>query len=868
MSNSDKKIGSIRARLQALTKPNRTRTEGVLHWIADSPASMVVFNLFLWVLFHYVRVSQRVGRVWGKVKARLFPGKAGAEAKIEFRTDEPFPARPAHEKPRVLLVIEETVPQCFRYRVEQKMHQFDALGWHSEWVSWRHGGRARERMHLFDIVIFYRVPGFPDVLLTIRYAKALNKLTIYDTDDLIFDRSRLEEKFKGGSGQLSQHDYEQMLKGAELYQNALKLCDYATTSTPSLAKEIEQVIGQDRVQVLPNALDKAVFDVLEHPKADRDESVIRLIYGSGTRTHDEDFALVGDVLARLMNKYEQLRLVIVGYLTLPEALAGFENRIQRLPLMDFDVYLGALRYADISIAPLEQGIFADCKSEIKWLEAGVFGVPSVVTPTATYRAIVEDGTDGLFADGEQEWESHLSALIESSELRERVGEAARHKARAHYGREAMKSHMQGLIRRFQKDMCERSEWYQAKSKMRILVVNTFYPPETVGGATIVVIRTVEELKKRYGDDIEVVVLKSELTLTSPYSATEYVWNGVLVTTIGIPPEDNFEWKYRDQYLKDTYDEFLDYFQPDLVHFHCMQRLTGTLMESAMEKQIPYVVTVHDAWWISEHQFLLDDDAQLVGMDQLNPLVVAQTSDDTEAAVKRSAYLSGLLKNADRIFAVSEYQAGIYRQNGFNNVSVNKNGVPDVLQIPRTKSISGKLCIGYAGGVCDHKGYYSLKKLVEQSDWEKLEFHVIDLDFDDTDYRAKTRWGETQVTTWGRQTPESMETFYESIDVLLAPSIWPESFGLATREAALRGRWVVAADAGGLAEDVISDKTGFSYTMLDNQALESILAKLNQEAQWYLDNNPDVDASRQQITTLPQQVDELVSEYRSVIGTQG
>ncbi len=46
-----------------------------------------------------------------------------------------------------------------------------------------------------------------------------------------------------------------------------------------------------------------------------------------------------------------------------------------------------------------------------------------------------------------------------------------------------------------------------------------------------------------------------------------------------------------------------------------------------------------------------------------------------------------------------------------------------------------------------------------------------------------------------------------MDVLFAPSMWPESYGLVTREAAACGCWVVASDLGGIGEDVIEGKTG-------------------------------------------------------------
>ena len=54
--------------------------------------------------------------------------------------------------------------------------------------------------------------------------------------------------------------------------------------------------------------------------------------------------------------------------------------------------------------------------------------------------------------------------------------------------------------------------------------------------------------------------------------------------------------------------------------------------------------------------------------------------------------------------------------------------------------------------------------------------------------------------------ERMNDFYASQDVLIAPSIWPESFGLVTREALSAGLWVIASNAGALAEPLLASTT--------------------------------------------------------------
>ena len=59
--------------------------------------------------------------------------------------------------------------------------------------------------------------------------------------------------------------------------------------------------------------------------------------------------------------------------------------------------------------------------------------------------------------------------------------------------------------------------------------------------------------------------------------------------------------------------------------------------------------------------------------------------------------------------------------------------------------------------------------------------------------VRMRWGQTPVLVIPSVPMEAMSEFYAEQDVLLAPSIWPESYGLVSREALSAGLWVVASD---------------------------------------------------------------------------
>ncbi len=73
--------------------------------------------------------------------------------------------------------------------------------------------------------------------------------------------------------------------------------------------------------------------------------------------------------------------------------------------------------------------------------------------------------------------------------------------------------------------------------------------------------------------------------------------------------------------------------------------------------------------------------------------------------------------------------------------------------------------------------------------------------------------------------QAMADFYGQHDVLIAPSIWPESYGLVSREALSAGLWVVASDAGAMADPIRHGHNGHRVPAGDAEALAAVLEQL-------------------------------------------
>ena len=98
--------------------------------------------------------------------------------------------------------------------------------------------------------------------------------------------------------------------------------------------------------------------------------------------------------------------------------------------------------------------------------------------------------------------------------------------------------------------------------------------------------------------------------------------------------------------------------------------------------------------------------------------------------------------------------------------------------------------------------------------------------------VETTWGTTPVTLTGPYPQSEVGELYGQLNVLLAPSTWPESYGLVTREALSCGLWVVASDLGAIGEGVVDGRNGYTIDTRTTAELKRILHHLNEHHDRY------------------------------------
>ena len=708
---------------------------------------------------------------------------------------------PAILVPRVLIVAELSIPQCAKYRVWQKQELLRRLGVAATVVDWRDTWRCLSALQLHARLILYRVPATPEIRGLLQEAARLGVATAWEVDDLIFDERLYLEN--SNLRTLDPALRREVLSGIAGYRAGLLATDTAIASTAPLAAAMRNATNRP-VAVVENALDDetlATAAALRSTRRPSGDGTILVAYGSGTKTHDVDILEAADALAELLRLRPAVRLRIMGELTMPTALAPYAARIEQLPPASFPTYLARLAQADISIAPLEPGVFNDAKSNIKFLEAAILAMPSVCSPRACFRAVIEHGRNGLLAGDQPGWLTALLSLVDDPALRHRLGSAALATALARYAPAAIAAHqlaplVQGLDQR-------------PPGRLRILVVNVFYAPQSFGGATIVAEQLTRRLAAR--PDTEAFVFTTHQLAGHPsLTLLRYEAGGVPVIAARQPPTGDRVLEFDSPLMAETFQAVLAAIGPDIVHFHCVQHISASCADACRDLGIPYIVTLHDAWWLCQRQFMVTGEGRYCHQWQIDLTTCERCIPGAFHLRERFAALRDTLRNAALLTTPSEFHRRLHLANGHtaDHIVVNRNGVR-MPAAPRPPRQPGPLRFGFVGGNEVIKGIEIVREAFAGLASSAYELVLVDntLNLGFSTWR-NTRWrlpGRVRIVP--PYDSDTMDAFFASIDVLLFPSQWKESFGLTVREAMARDVWVIATDAGGVAEDLVDGVNG-------------------------------------------------------------
>ncbi|WP_276955108.1 glycosyltransferase [Methanobrevibacter woesei] len=260
----------------------------------------------------------------------------------------------------------------------------------------------------FDIVVVQRILPFLDVLVDKCLQHGIKM--VYETDD---DLLGVEE---------SSPSFEYVDRVRRSMEKYIDNCDIVTVTTPALAAKFPN----KKVCIIRNYYVDSVFQIKEGIK---EEGPITLGY-YGTLTHTKDLLLIKNPIITLKKLMKEdygieVRFEIIGGFNEGDEVDDSWFDVIDLPPnpMNFANFMGWLFKTinwDIGVVPLENSNFNKGKSELKYIELSVLGIPGVYSDMEVYNSVVYEQYNGLLAKTEKEWVNQIKKLILDMNLRKNI----------------------------------------------------------------------------------------------------------------------------------------------------------------------------------------------------------------------------------------------------------------------------------------------------------------------------------------------------------------------------------------------------------------------------------------------------------------
>lgn len=359
-------------------------------------------------------------------------------AQIPLPSDVPPASDPAPHAagPLRVLWVTDDWGASYRYRCAHGAEQLRAEGIPANVM---HVGDRRllAALPAYSVVVLFRLQWNARVEALLAAIRRQGATPVFEIDDLIFDPG-FEPllAFLRDLPRASQREYRERFRRL---RRTFDACDLFLGSTPALV-DAARALGRTDVLLHPNLVPPAYERLARWLSRRGRMTPPTIAYLSGSNTHDRDLAVVSDALARVLTSERDARVLVCGFVDLPDALRPFASRIVQVPYQDWRVYPWAVAGCAVTLAPMAVvNAFADAKSALKFFEPGILGVPVVATPTAPFREAIVDGTTGFLAGDPEAWEDRIRRALDPTVgplvgRRARAAVQAAHTHAAHRGR--------------------------------------------------------------------------------------------------------------------------------------------------------------------------------------------------------------------------------------------------------------------------------------------------------------------------------------------------------------------------------------------------------------------------------------------------
>ena len=408
-----------------------------------------------------------------------------------------------------------------------------------------------------------------------------------------------------------------------------------------------------------------------------------------------------------------------------------------------------------------------------------------------------------------------------------------------------------------------SEFYSSDKKNILFVLHEKIG--TVGGTGFLNIDIINHLSEDYnafiltsdGEDVELWNVKGNLEKIANYDVSFDTNFSIIDNDDNFISQNNFESIFSNDDLAIIYDEILSKLGIDLVHINHLINHSFDLINIMVKKAIPFVVNLHDFYYICPSIHLVDRNCQYCGFSCKDCGGIAHKSDiSRESILERwQKECLNLLEKSSVNIAPTQSVTDIYREiyPDLDNFRIIEHGVNVDKSQYRAKLGFKPIKILVPGHVSPHKGSLIIKQLKELDKSNNFEFHFM---------------GTTipNLNSYGVNHGKYERNDFNHIVSDIAPSLslilsaCPETYSYTLTESWMAGLPVVASDLGALRERISSTGGGWLVDYTDINGIYDLIININQEDY----ENKLLNISKIKFNDVNEMCDEYIALYNELI----
>jgi GT2 family glycosyltransferase/glycosyltransferase involved in cell wall biosynthesis len=420
--------------------------------------------------------------------------------------------------------------------------------------------------------------------------------------------------------------------------------------------------------------------------------------------------------------------------------------------------------------------------------------------------------------------------------------------------------------------------------VKVLIVVHGYPPTAIGGTELYAEAHAQTLARVHGDTVTVLTRDHDASLDE-LAVSDRSRDGIRIIAIN----NNYRHtrSFRDTYASDEVGKvaegIIEQLQPDVAHVHHLTHLSTSIVDSLARRGIPTFMTLHDYWLICHRGQLFDTAGRVcagpdergcgscVGLEgnigsagftaasliralkgtlptapishvrRAAEAFARITADDAagrEQSRQRSAAMRGVCSRITQFFAPSEFIQEQFVRFGVprRRITLSPYGLDHRL-FRRTErkapTSAGTVRLGFFGSLMVSKAPHLLIEAADRLPAGRVTvdlFGTVTPYHGDDSYRATLEplLARPYVRLHGAIEHTQVAAAMETVDAVVAPSVWPENSPFVIHEALLAKVPVVASRIGGIPELVDHDRNGLLFEPGDVADLARQLTRLSGE----------------------------------------